>query len=446
MFNEKAMADSATPTSVRMDIIDARCVSEADYAQWAEILDAQSVLESPFFSPQFVQTLAHSVPNGFVAKQINNDRTEAFFAFQVRGQALQPFGAPICDYHQVAIREGAEFHWPVLFEALERFTIKLDQFNGSVRATTKDLERRSGSHRPKYTLKNLTLSLPALFNARVVSDNSNSIGRYAVDLRRGFKVWDDWVRAQDHRYFKDIDRCERKIARDRPDIVFQKGPVTPDVLHWILAQKRDQYQRSGLHDVFHCGWTASALEALSQADETADRNAICLECGQLRAGPEIIAAEIYLRGKQTAHFWFPAFDPNYRRFSPGIVLSYGLIRALSQEGITLIDYGTDAEGYKNRFTAQVDTGQAFVTHDGLNFFAFAASGLSQRLFTITACETTLKGRIKAYGWIAKRLWVRLKSKAFEVIQRGKTRLATKAHSSGSAKAIFQLLTLSSFCA
>ena len=48
----------------------------------------------------------------------------------------------------------------------------------------------------------------------------------------------------------------------------------------------------------------------------------------------------------TWHYWFPAYDANYRRYSPGRILLLEMIRSAAEFGVRYIDLGAGGEPYK----------------------------------------------------------------------------------------------------
>ena len=69
----------------------------------------------------------------------------------------------------------------------------------------------------------------------------------------------------------------------------------------------------------------------------------------LKASDENVAYLLSLKVKDLLYYWFPAFEPKYREYSPGMVLVWLLIRDLNALGCTKIDFGPGEEIYKQYF-------------------------------------------------------------------------------------------------
>jgi CelD/BcsL family acetyltransferase involved in cellulose biosynthesis len=53
-----------------------------------------------------------------------------------------------------------------------------------------------------------------------------------------------------------------------------------------------------------------------------------------------------MRSDRLLHWWFPAYDSEFARFSPGIILLFRLAEELDRVGIRNIDLGKGDERYK----------------------------------------------------------------------------------------------------
>jgi CelD/BcsL family acetyltransferase involved in cellulose biosynthesis len=65
-----------------------------------------------------------------------------------------------------------------------------------------------------------------------------------------------------------------------------------------------------------------------------------------------VAVHLGLLGKDRLSWWFPAYDPDFGRYSPGLILLLDLINEASSRGIPLVDLGRGEHDYKLRVTSQ----------------------------------------------------------------------------------------------
>jgi CelD/BcsL family acetyltransferase involved in cellulose biosynthesis len=68
----------------------------------------------------------------------------------------------------------------------------------------------------------------------------------------------------------------------------------------------------------------------------------------LYSGRELVAAHFGLRSRRTLHYWLPAYNPCFAKYSPGIILLLKLAEAASDLGIKVIDLGRGDADYKRR--------------------------------------------------------------------------------------------------
>ena len=55
-----------------------------------------------------------------------------------------------------------------------------------------------------------------------------------------------------------------------------------------------------------------------------------------------------MRSAHVLHYWFPAYDPEFAKFSTGIILLLRMAEALAAMGVRTIDLGEGKSQYKER--------------------------------------------------------------------------------------------------
>jgi len=345
--------DTVTPAELTPD----------ELAVWRGIVAADDRYASPYFDPDFTRVAGEVAPGAAVAVLHRGGDLVGFFPHQRRGEAIQPIGAPLNDYHGVIARPGAA----PLLEAL-----------------------------------------PALLGAPSVSVNawvgpSSGTGMITgrtlqADLTQGWAAYDAGRRAAHRKYFKDKDRARRSFERDHGEIVVNTDSRDRAGLDRLISLKRAQYRDSGRHDIFACGWTADLLRALHAADAPGFGARIAV----LEAGGEPVAYEVGLHAGDRYHFWIPAYEAHVSRYSPGILLSLETMREGAEQGFSVFDYGFEGEPYKKYFCDREETVlEGVVRREGRRDVftgALAVSRLAlsvrRRWAAIDACETTTLGRAR----------------------------------------------------
>lgn len=362
------------PGSLKIEIVKADQLTLADRVLWRAMTDANPDLASPYFRWEFTEIAARIVPGAAVAILSRQGRTIGYFPHQRRGSAIQPLGAPMNDYHGVIAMPGEA---PPLARVAELL--------GAPRLSVSAWVGPSGVGALRETLMTI---LP-----------EHGTGSYDAWYAERRQTWG--------KYFKDKERARRSLEAERGEARVERGLTDPALLDRLIGLKREQYARTGRHDIFACGWTRDLLHAL-------------MACGQddfgaslaaLWAGGKLAAIEYSLHAGDRYHFWFPAYEPDLARCSPGILLTMDTMRLGAGAGIRVFDFGFGGEGYKKYFcNATQSVREAVVLRPGmgamlsdvaLGLLNTAAGGRGERLRTsvrrrwaaIEACETTAGNRL-----------------------------------------------------
>ncbi|EGF90090.1 cellulose biosynthetic CelD-like protein [Asticcacaulis biprosthecium C19] len=368
----------------RIDIVQVKELTATDEALWNGFVAARAELVGPYFDLGYVQAIAPSVPNSGVARFYDGDQIAGYFAFQKRGDILLPIGAPLSDYH--AVISAPDF--VADFDHLMRLTrTRRVEFQGLVGTSA-----GRGAHM--------------------------GLTRRIADATDGFDHWWATQDAANHKFFKNVSRCMRNVEKDFGGFDFSWEKVTPELMDWTINLKREQYRRSGMHDVFGCRWTRGMLDRLAAVDSPD----FGLRCGVLRHQGRLVAVEISLVQGEDVHLWFPAYDPDYGRYSVGILLTVAIIKNTEALGLKRFDFGTGGEDYKSPMTTSggaclegeveirrslqsraLDAAGLFLPRER---FEQAKISLRRRVKVIRATEITLNGWSRALTDLGRRAVMR----------------------------------------
>jgi len=359
--------------TLQVEIIQAEALTPADVAMWRAMIAANPDLASPYFRPEFTQIASRVSPDAAVAVFRRDGRTIGFFPHQRRGGTIQPLGAPMNDYHGVIAMPDEAPDLETVAALLKAPRLRVGAWVGEARAA-EDRET-------------LMVAMP----------------------EGGFEPWYAERRQTWGKYFKDKERARRSLAAELGEVTVERNLRDPALLDQLIALKRDQYRRTGRHDIFDCGWTVDLLHALLQAHGEDDFGA---SMAAMWAGGKLVAVEYSLHAGGRYHFWFPVYEPSLARCSPGILLSMDTMRLASEQGYRVFDFGFGGEGYKKYFCNAMQTvREAIVVRPGLGAsLSNAAVGLlntagksrgdrlrtsvRRRWAAIEACETTSINRLR----------------------------------------------------
>nr|WP_232792835.1 GNAT family N-acetyltransferase [Caulobacter hibisci] len=331
-------------------------------ALWNALRDADPLLASPYFDLRYIETAADCAPGARIAVLERGARIVGFLPFQRRGSVLQPLGAPLSDFHGLVAEPGVELAQVLALLGAERM-----RFSGLV------TREPAGELSVRHAM--------------------------AADLSNGFEAYQAGRSAA---FLKDKRRRARALERDHGQTVFTFERPTPDLLAWLVAQKRDQIRRTHQHDIFACGWTQDLLHRLAKYDD-AD---FCLRLAVLRAGGTIVAAELGLTSGDRHHLWFPIYDQDFARYSPGALMTLETLRAAAALGVARVDFGPSEEAYKEDFAQPMEpvlegtlaVRPSLMTHlrgaPGADRIDEVGRRLARRLDRISACEPGLIGQVR----------------------------------------------------
>lgn len=356
---------------VDVEIISTDALTEAHVAAWRAMIAANPALASPYFRPEFTQVAGSISPDAAVAVFRRDGEIVGFFPHQMRGGTIQPLAAPMNDYHGVISRPGEGPCLEQVARSLGAPRLRVGAWVG---------EAQEGEDR-----ETLMVSMP----------------------EDGYAPWYEERRKTWGKYYKDKERARRSLEAELGPIRVERGLRDPALLDQLIALKRDQYRRTGRHDIFDCGWTRDLLHALLQTRGEDDFGA---SMAAMWAGGKLVAVEYSLHAGDRYHFWFPVYEPGLARCSPGILLTLDTMRLASEEGYRVFDFGFGGEGYKKYFcNANQTVREAVVMRPGLAAsVSDAAVGLlnragkqrgerlrasmRRRWAAIEACETTRANR------------------------------------------------------
>ena len=131
-----------------------------------------------------------------------------------------------------------------------------------------------------------------------------------------------------------------------------------------MAWKRAQLAATGQTDIFDAGWTLRLMQDLFERRDP-DFGAALFT---LHFGDRLAAVHLHLHGKQTVHGWLIAHDPEFERYSPGILLFQDILRWMDATPYSRLDLGPGDYRFKRELA---NTG-VWVTHGFVGGVAPAA--------------------------------------------------------------------------
>jgi CelD/BcsL family acetyltransferase involved in cellulose biosynthesis len=282
-------------------------LGRAELDRWREIRSRQPDLDSPFLAPEFMLAASRARPEARVAVVEDGQRIVAFFPFERHALGLGvPIGAGLSDCQAIICEPGFDLDTPHLLAECGLVAWHFDNLVGTQRA--------------------------------MVAPSSSECSSAVVDVAISF---DDYL-AHDGRHSRTVFQKERKLGREIGPVRFGFGVDDDEALCRLISWKSEQYRRTGRPDRFASRATVQLIRELAQTSGP-DLSGTLVT---LRAGDRLVAVEFSLRSETTLAGWFPSYDPELRRYSPGAIRTLRTIEAAGLAGLQRYDLGKGTEDYK----------------------------------------------------------------------------------------------------
>jgi CelD/BcsL family acetyltransferase involved in cellulose biosynthesis len=331
-------------TSIR--VIPADRLAPDLIAAWSEIQRANPLLASPFFHPEFTRAVASVRNDVEIAVFEDAGKPCGFFPFQRRKSGVGlPLGGRLSDFHGLIAADDAA--WDVR-QLLRGCGLRAWHFDHLI------------CQRPFERFCFLT-----------------EPSRY-MDISAGFDAYRSSLRQRGSESIEKTTKKARKMEREVGPLRFEMQTTDSGVLAQLIAWKRAQYQQTGVNDVFSYPWTVALLEKLLCCRS----EGFCGVLSAIYAGNCLAAAHVGMRAGVVYHWWFPAYNHELARYSPGMILLLEFAKRLGSQGGGRIDLGKG----NTQFKLEMANGSTDV-----------AEGCADRSAAMFALRR---------GWRKTRLWLR----------------------------------------
>jgi CelD/BcsL family acetyltransferase involved in cellulose biosynthesis len=301
---------------MKVTTIPARELSPDLIERWTAILRAEPTLDSPYFRPEFVQAVAAFRSNVEIGLLEEGGQVAGFFPYERSGwNVAQPVGGPLSDFQAVIAPQNVVWRTD---EILAGCRLAAWQFDHQLASQTQ----------------------LAAHHARVAPSPW-------IDLSAGFDAYVAQRKEAGARSVGETLRKCRKLMREAADVEFHWQSDDATAWQRLVEWKSAQYRRSGVFNLFCQPWAAQLLDRL-RAMSTPELAGVF---SVLYANGRPLAAHFGMRSGGVLHYWFPAYDPEQSRCSPGLVLLLKLAEAAAANGIQRIDLGKGPEEYKQSFAS-----------------------------------------------------------------------------------------------
>jgi CelD/BcsL family acetyltransferase involved in cellulose biosynthesis len=301
-------------TVVRPGALSARHIAE-----WQAFQQSNPALGSPFLAPAFAIAVDAARDDARVAIVHDDGTIIGYLAFQTDDAGVgKPIGATMCDTQAFMCEAGATWDARRLVAATGLQSWSFDH-----------LVAGQLPFAPFHTV----------LHASPV-----------IDVTGGHADFVTSVRAQSKDLLSQVARRRRKLERDHGEVVTAwQSPEPMDDLAELMRWKSLQYEATGVWDRFAHRWITDVVTRLASSEEVGCKGVLTTT----RAGGRLVAVHFGLLGPAGLSWWFPAYDPDFSPYSPGLVLLLDLVALAAERSIPRIDLGRGEHGYKLRVATGV---------------------------------------------------------------------------------------------
>jgi CelD/BcsL family acetyltransferase involved in cellulose biosynthesis len=347
-------------------------LAEPDAVQWRALQAAYADFANPLLGPDFARAVGKVRDDARVSVFRRDGRVVGFLAYHLRpGGFVRAIGAPFSDYHALVAEPGLSAE-----EALAAAGVAAFRFTGLV-----------DPH-----------------GAFEVASRGEA---FAITLQGTAEDYLEALRAASPKRFKNYRRLDHKLDREVGELRIVAPDHDPAAFAQLIAWKRDQLTRTGVHDVLAADWPRRLMAELFETRGGPMRGLMI----NLYAGDRLAAGHFGVRIGGYYHPWIASTDPELAAWSPGQIFLSRAIAAMPDLGLSTYDLGASHEHYKRPYalntrmigeglaTAATPQGrvarlseQAWILAGGVG--AGPVARLRRRLDSIAAAELSLAGRAR----------------------------------------------------
>ncbi|MEV5510035.1 GNAT family N-acetyltransferase [Streptomyces orinoci] len=307
-------------------------LTAADRVAWAALqaraaAEGSPQLANPFLAPQFALAVGRCRRGVRIAVVREEGAPVAFFPYQRTALGVgRAVGLGVSDAQGVVHRPG--FQWDAR-ELLHSCGLSIWEFDHLVEG-----------QKP--------------FEAGATGAFASPV----MDVEQGYDSYLAALRRQSPKFTRTTLAKERKLAREVGELRYVHDERDPAVLDTLIAWKSAQYRRTGRSDRFARPWITHLVTQLFHTREESCRGLLSV----LYAGGRPVAAHFGLCSSTVLSCWFPAYDPQFGKYSPGLVLHLRMARGAAESGLAHLDLGRGDKAYKDSLkTRELIVSEGWVT-------------------------------------------------------------------------------------
>lgn len=325
---------------IKAEVLRPADLTPGDLAAWRSFCAGTPAFHNPLFGPDFALLVGEVRDDARVAVFRREGESVGFLAHHRRPSGFaRPIGAAFSDYHALITPPGEGFD---VRQALNAARISSLRFSGLVD--------------PNGLFDGVGVAAEAGYVLHAETSNA-----YA-----------DRLREANPKQFRNWRRLHNKLEREWGEVSLVPGDTSQEAFDQLISWKRDQFHRTGAHDVFHPDWARNLFQTVFERREGRLQGAMTT----LRAGGKVVAGHFGPRLGSVWHGWISSIDPACAACGPGFVLMLQTPEIMAGLDLQTYDMAPSHEHYKAPFaTSTVQTTEGLAVSQSL---AGVAAGSIER--------------------------------------------------------------------
>jgi len=360
---------------IDVELVHPDALGASEAGLWRAFAAAQPDFANPLLGQDFAAAVGAVREDARVAIIRRQGEIVGFFPFHQRfGGMARAIGAPLSDYHAMVSRPGVLLDGA---QVLRAAGISAFRYTGLV-----DPQGAFGGQGEVKTAHVIALDGPA-------------------------EPYLEAVRAASPKKIKNYRRLDSKLEREIGPVRLVAPDTSREAFDLLITWKREQLQRTGMHDFLRPAWTSGLLSDLFSR-QSGDFQGLMVS---LYAGDQLVAGHFGVRLGGIYHPWIASTHPAFGAWSPGQIFFLRAIAAMPGLGLTRYDLGPSHDHYKRSYalsqTAALDGVATAPSVGGLmassveGAWTLAGSRraglvgrLRRRMDAIASVELTVGGRVR----------------------------------------------------
>lgn len=295
-------------------------LSPDHFQRWKEILRENPYLQSPYFHPEFVQTVSQLRSDIEIVLMEEAGKIVGFFPFhRKQSNCGHPVAGRLSGFEGLITPVDLQIDLQALFKAARLKTWQFDQLPSNQHGFESFVDQTVASH--------------------------------YIDLSSGFDHYLEQLKTKGSRRINKLGQLERKLIREQGPLRFELHHDQPEMLDLMIQWKSEQFARTHFTDVFQVDWTKQLLKQLFTSADPALRGQLSV----LWIEDQPLAMLYSLQSHQTLHGWFTVYNHKFSKYSPGSLVILKIAEAAAEQGISRFDLGPGDQLFKETLSSGADT-------------------------------------------------------------------------------------------